>query len=95
MEYSSRRQIDFATAAAPDLHAVLAEMRDEGAVVPGWLHGQPAWVITRHAELRAAFKDEEHFHSATIQEPLVGQTMQSMNGQQHRRNRGLISFAFS
>jgi cytochrome P450 len=94
MEQSSRRQIDFATAPAPDLHAVLAEMRDEGAVVPGLLHGQPAWVITRHAELRAAFKDEEHFHSATIQEPLVGQTMQSMNGQQHRRNRGLISFAF-
>jgi cytochrome P450 len=94
MESSSRRQIDFATAPAPDLHAVLAEMRDGGAVIPGLLHGQHAWIITRHAELRAAFKDEEHFHSATIQEPLVGQTMQSMSGQHHRRNRGLISFAF-
>jgi cytochrome P450 len=69
-------------------------MRDEGAVVSGQLHGKPAWVITRHAELRAAFKDEAHFHSASIQEPLVGKTMQSMNSQQHRRNRGLISSAF-
>jgi len=86
--------IDFATAPAPNLHAVLAEMREEGPVVPGRLHGKLAWVITRHAELRAAFKDEAHFHSAAIQEPLVGPTMQSMNGQQHRHNRGLVSFAF-
>ena len=94
METRAGQEIDFATALAPDLHAVLARMREEGPVVPGRLHGKPAWVITRHAELRAAFKDEAHFHSATIQEPLVGQTMQSMTGQQHRSNRGLISSAF-
>ncbi len=94
MQQPSSREIDFATAPAPDLHAVLAQMREEGPVVSGRLHGQPAWVITRHAELRAAFKDEAHFHSATIQEPLVGQTMQSMTGKHHRHNRGLISFAF-
>ena len=92
METLAGQEIDFAT--APDLHAVLARMREEGPVVPGRLHGKPAWVITRHAELRAAFKDEAHFHSATIQEPLVGPTMQSMTGQQHRSNRELISFAF-
>jgi cytochrome P450 len=94
MERSSLQEIDFASAPAPDLHAVLAQMREEGPVVSGRLHGKPAWVITRHAELRAAFKDETHFHSATIQEPLVGQTMQSMTGKHHRQNRGLISFAF-
>jgi cytochrome P450 len=94
MGHSSSAPIDFATAPAPNLHAVLAQMREEAPAVLGRLHGQPAWVITRHAELRAAFKDETHFHSATIQEPLVGQTMQSMIGEQHRRNRGLISFAF-
>jgi cytochrome P450 len=95
MDRSSRQEIDFATAPAPDLHAVLAQMREEGPVASGRLHGQPAWVITRHAELRAAFKDETHFHSANIQEPLVGQTMQSMTGKHHRHNRGLISFAFT
>ncbi|MBW2388634.1 MAG: cytochrome P450 [Deltaproteobacteria bacterium] len=94
MEHSSPSPIDFATAPAPNLHAVLAQMREEGPVVLGRLHGKPAWIITRHEELRAAFKNEAHFHSAAIQEPLVGQTMQSMIGHEHRRNRGLISFAF-
>jgi cytochrome P450 len=90
----SPHEIDFATALAPDLHEVLAQLREAGPVVPARLHGQPAWIITRHAELRTAFKDEAKFHSATIQEPLVGQTMQSMTGGQHRRNRSLVSFAF-
>jgi cytochrome P450 len=95
MQHSSPAEIDFATARAPDLHAILAEMREAGAVVPGRLHGRPAWVITRHAELRAAFMDEAHFQSAAIQEPLVGPTLQSMTGEQHRLNRGLLSFAFT
>jgi cytochrome P450 len=94
MRSPSSQEIDFATAPAPDLHALLARMREQAPVVSGRLHGEPAWVITRHAELRAAFKDEAHFHSATIQEPLVGKTMQSMTGAEHRRNRDLISFAF-
>ncbi len=90
----SPHELDFATAKAPDLHEVLAKLREAGPVVPARLHGEPAWIITTHAELRAAFKDEAHFRSADIQSPLVGLTMQSMTGQHHRRNRSLISFAF-
>jgi len=91
---TSEPEIDFATAKAPDLHARLEAMREAGAVVRARLHGEQAWLITRHAELRSAFKDESRFHSATIQAPLVGPTMQSMVGREHRRNRELISFAF-
>jgi len=91
---TSEPGIDFVTAKAPDLHARLEGMREAGAVVRARLHGEQAWLITRHAELRSAFKDESRFHSATIQAPLVGPTMQSMVGREHRRNRDLISFAF-
>jgi cytochrome P450 len=94
MSRTSPHEIDFAAALVPDLHAVLSELREAGSVVAARLHKQPAWIITRHAELRKAFKDEAHFHSAAIQEPLVGKTMQSMTGLQHRHNRSLISFAF-
>jgi cytochrome P450 len=94
MSSSPHPDFDFAKEKAPDLHGILAEMRDAGPVVAARYLGRPAWVITRHAELRTAFRDEDRFHSATIQEPLVGPTMQSMVGQKHRRNRGLISSAF-
>jgi cytochrome P450 len=90
----SPHEIDFATAKATDLHEILRQLRETGAVVPATLHGKPAWIITRHAELRAAFKDEAHFQSAKIQASLIGPTMQSMTGQEHRRNRDLVSFAF-
>ncbi len=86
--------IDFAFSRAPDLHARLAEFRDQASIVPTLYQRKPAWLVTRHAELRAAFKAEDLFQSGTIQEPLVGKTMQSMTGDQHRINRGLISFAF-
>ena len=53
--------VDFAVAELPDLHALLAELREQAAVVPVIYHGAPTWLITRFAELRAAFSDEEHF----------------------------------
>lgn len=94
MKSDPSEPLDFAFARAPDLHARLAELRAEGPIVATLYQRKPAWVITRHAELRDAFKAEDLFQSGTIQEPLVGKTMQSMTGDQHRINRGLISFAF-
>lgn len=89
------QEIDLARAPVPDLHARLAQARRQGAVVPVCFHGRSAWLTTTHAETRTALADEERFPSASIQEPLVGKTMQSMVGDEHRRNRALIASAFT
>jgi cytochrome P450 len=90
--------IDFATAPLPDLHAVLDVLRERGAVVPVRFHRGPCWLITRFAELRQAFSDEEHFPSEAAyrihSEPSMGRTMQTMSGEVHRLNRALVSAAF-
>lgn len=87
--------VDFARAPVPDLHAVLAECRRAGPVVPATYHGRAAWLTTTHAVTRAALADEDRFPSAKIQESLVGPTLQSMVGRHHRRNRALIASAFT
>ena len=93
-----RQDIDFSTAPLPDLHAVLDARREQGAVVPVRFHGAPCWLITRFAELRQAFSDEEHFPSEAAyrihSEPSMGRTMQTMSGEMHRVNRALVSNAF-
>ena len=91
-------EIDFATDAVPDLHAVLRDLRDRGPVVPIRYHGGVAWAITRFAELKAAMADDETFPSAAAYErhsgPVMGRTIQCMGNEEHRRNRGLVSAAF-
>ena len=90
--------IDFATAPLPDLHGVLASLRQAGPVVPVVYHGVSTRLITRHAELTAAFSDEDHFPSAAIytqhSAPVMGRTLQCMGGDEHRVNRALVSPAF-
>lgn len=90
--------IDFAVAELPDLHTVLDELRQRAAVVPVIYHGAPVWLITRFAELREAFSDEEHFACEAAyrihSEPSMGRTMQCMSGAEHRLNRALVSNAF-
>jgi cytochrome P450 len=89
------QDVDLARAPVPDLHLRLARARQQAAVVPVRFHGRGAWLTTTHAETRIALADEERFPSASIQEPLVGKTMQSMVGDEHRRNRSLIASAFT
>jgi len=90
--------IDFATDDVPDLHAVLADLRERHAVAPVRYHGKLAYMITRFADLQAAFSDDDTFPSwAAYQRhtgPVMGNTIQCMGGAEHRRNRGLVSTAF-
>ena len=44
-------EIDFATDAVPELHAVLRELRTEAPVVPVRYHGGTAYLITRFLSL--------------------------------------------
>ncbi len=91
-------ELDFAHAELPDLHDVLDRLRPHGPVVPVRYHGETTWLILAHEELAAAFADDETFPSKTIYErismPTMGKTIQCMAGDEHRRNRALVSHAF-
>ena len=91
-------EIDFATADIPDLHAILADLRARHRVAPVRYHGKRAWLITRHRDLHAAFADDEALPSAAAylrhSGPVMGRTIQCMAGDEHRRNRALVSHAF-
>lgn len=91
--------IDFGSSAAPDLHDRLNAARDAGErVVKVIYNTQPAWMILNHADVSAAYLDEERMPcSAAYQlhsEPVMGRMMLSMDGDEHRVNRLLISKAF-
>ena len=91
-------EIDFAWDEVPELHRILADLRARHAVAPVRYHGAVAWLITRHRDVLAAFSDDETFPSAAAylrhSGPVMGKTIQCMGGQEHRRNRGLVSTAF-
>ena len=91
-------EVDFAYAELPDLHEVLDTLRPHGPVVPVRFHGETTWLILAHDELAAAFADDETFPSRAIYErismPTMGKTIQCMAGDEHRRNRALVSHAF-
>lgn len=91
-------EVDFARDELPGLHAILAELRERAAVTPVRFHGATAFLITRFAELQAAFADDALFPSADaysrIAMPSMGRTIQCMGGEEHRRNRALVSKAF-
>ncbi len=91
-------EIDFARDELPDLHEVLDGLRSAGAVVPVRYFGETVWLITRYAELKQAFSDEEHFPAEAAytvhSEPAMGRTLQTMSGERHRVNRTLVSRPF-
>jgi cytochrome P450 len=90
--------IDFGAEPLPDLHAVLARARETAPVVRVRFFGDPAWLITRHADVAEAFADEETMPAAAayslFAEPVQGRTLQCMTGDEHRVNRALVSPAF-
>jgi cytochrome P450 len=92
--------IDFRTAPLPGaaLHAVLAQARAAGGFAHVRMHGRPALLLTRFADLRAFFLDHDTFPGgATYQfeiRPVVGNTFINMDGVEHNRYRQLAMPAF-
>ncbi len=92
--------IDFMTAALPgaELHDALRELRHRGPVVDVTMYGQPAQMVTRFADLRAFFADQEQFPGGDVYqfhtEPVVGRTFISMNAKEHDQYRVLAMPAF-
>ncbi|MFM7783509.1 MAG: hypothetical protein ACKPE6_02495 [Gammaproteobacteria bacterium] len=91
-------EIDFAHDPVPNLHELLAELRQHGPVVPVCYHGKRTWLINSFELLGRAFADEVHFQSAATYlihaEPAAGLTLQTMAGEEHRINRALVSRPF-
>jgi cytochrome P450 len=80
------------------LHTALRDARERGPLSPALFGGQPAFLISSHAALAEAFRDNTRFPPAdayriTI-EPVQGVTFQTMEGEQHRLYRRLATPAF-
>lgn len=90
--------IDFANDEVPNLHAILGELRGRHAIAPIQYHGAISYMITRFRDLQDAMADDECFPSSAAylrqSAPSMGKTIQCMGGQEHRRNRALVSVGF-
>src|SRR6185312_11149736 len=82
----------------PGMHEALAAMREEGPVVEVRCNGERAWIVLTYEALRDALRDEETFPSAAsysrTTDPATGRTLNSMKGDEHTRNRAVVSPAF-
>jgi cytochrome P450 len=82
----------------PGFHAELARLRREHPVARVPFFGGVAYLLTRHADVERAFVDEATFPAEaayrTHSEPVMGRTLQCMTGEEHTRNRALVSPAF-
>lgn len=87
--------IDFAFDDQPDLHAVLARLRERKPYAIVRFAGVPAVLLLTDELVRAAFRDEAAFPAAPVYamttEPVFGRTVLSMSGAEHRANRMMVS----
>ncbi len=88
-------EFDYFANDPPDLVERLHGLRETrpAAWVRGW--GQPALMLTSYELVDAAFRDEATFPSAafygTTVTEVLGRNIQCMEGEEHRRNRALVS----
>lgn len=93
-------KLDFSFARMPgdDLHAYLRGLRARGPISPCLFSGQPAMIITGHAALAEAFRNNTLFPPANAYritiEPVQGLTFQTMEDEEHRIYRRLATPAF-
>ena len=82
----------------PDVAGTLHELRGRAPALWARAFGQPALLLLTHELVNAAFRDEDVFPSAefygrTVTD-VLGRNLQCMYGEEHRRNRALVSPAF-
>lgn len=82
----------------PDLDDRLSELRQRRPAAWVRCFGRPCLMLSTHELVSAAFRDEATFPSAAfygeVVTPVMGRTLQTMYGQEHRVNRALVSPAF-
>lgn len=89
-------EIDFALGGDVErFHETLRALRERGPVARVRYFGDPAWMFTTFDAVDAAYRDDDLFPAAAafkeITEPVLGRTLQSMHGDEHKRNRMLVS----
>jgi len=91
-------EVDFAYDEVTDLHELIQKLRPHGPVVRVKYLGAPVWAIIDHAELNQAFNDLEHFDPGDgyriISAPSMGNTLQTMQGEEHRVSRASVAAPF-
>ena len=82
----------------PELHQVLARLRQAAPVSRVLMGGRPCWLIAGHEALSLAFRDEVAFPAGEwyrrVIEPTQGRTFESMEGAEHLLYRRLATPAF-
>lgn len=95
MQAPLRHDISMGMDDFPRMHETLRELRDEAPLVEILFHGTPHLVVLTHEALRDALRDEDTFPSVESYsrntDPAVGRTLNSMRGDEHNRNRAIIS----
>jgi cytochrome P450 len=91
-------EIDFLLDDLPDVAGTLRELRAEKGWAWGRAFGEPALLLLGHELVQAAFMDEETFPAADFYGQVVtdvlGRNLQCMRGEEHKRNRALVSPSF-
>lgn len=92
-------EVDFIRDPLPDFHERLAHLRKIGPVVSVKAFGEPAWLLTNHAVVKAAFLNYDAFNSSqyhkVVASKFKGRGIQAMDGAEHRSHRALFSPSFS
>lgn len=91
--------IDFATDDLENIVELMEELRDKGLrAAPVKWGGGVAWAIVRHADVDMLYRDDENLPGAAafrqFAMPTMGRNIQSMEGEEHRVHRKLISRPF-
>ncbi|MEU5852259.1 cytochrome P450 [Saccharopolyspora shandongensis] len=90
--------IDFAFEDLPDLHATLARLRSRRPFAVVSFAGARAVLLLTNGLVSAAFRDEPTFPAAAVYRmttgPVLGKTLQCMDGTEHRNARGLAAPPF-
>lgn len=103
MEGEAARRIELALVPTQgieilDYHALLARLRAASRVAIVDFAGRPAPLVTRHADVLALLRDETRWSSRRLHEansfPVMGRNLMGMEGEEHRRNKALVSPAF-
>jgi len=94
----AQAEIDVTMDDIPRLHESFASLREAGPLAEVRSNGEPAWIVLTYEALRDALRDEETFPSVAsysrTTDPATGRTLNSMQGAEHTRNRGLVSPTF-
>ena len=95
---TSLPEIDFAIDRLPDLHEVLADLRDREPVSRILFAGRSIWLANDYETVSRHIASDEVLSAPAAYEPLslttVGRVLPTMSGTQHRLNRAVVSRVF-